>query len=129
MSKSIIIREQLAKHLPGTIAVLVAIWLLFPFIRIDQADYDQGRILVYRLAFGLMIMIIMLGKMGFDVFFPQGISRKVSNVKSIIFIILGILLLVFVVYTIMQAGSLFLSSYPDTSEIYQQVTIETSPVL
>jgi len=114
------LKQKIVAYLPGTLAIIIALWLLLPFVRIDQSDYDQSRILVYRLAFGLMILIIMLGKMGFDVFFPQGISRKVSNVKSIIFIILGILLLVFVVYIIMQAGSLFLSSYPDTQNSYQE---------
>ncbi len=116
------LKEKIVAYLPGTLAFLIALWLLFPFVRIDQSDYNQSKILLYRLAFGLMILIIMLGKMGFDIFFPQGISRKVSNIKSIIFIILGILLLVFVVYIIMQAGSLFLSSYPDTQNVYQEFT-------
>ncbi len=119
MDKSAKLQEQIQRHLPGVIAVLVAIWLLLPFIKIDRSDYAQGKILIYRLAFGLMIMIIMLGKMGFDVFFPQGIARPVSNAKSVVFLILGILLLAFVVYIIIQAGSLFMSSYPDTSEFGQ----------
>lgn len=113
------IQGQIYKHLPGVIAVLLAIWLLSPFIKIDRSDYVQGKVLVYRLAFGLMIMIIMLGKLGFDVFFPQGIALPVSNTKSVIFLILGILLLAFVVYIIIQAGSLFMTSYPDTSGFNQ----------
>lgn len=119
MDKQVKLQEQICKHLPGVIAVLVAIWLLYPFIKIDRSDYAQGKILVYRLAFGLMIMIIMLGKMGFDVFFPQGIARPVSNIKSVVFLLLGILILAFVVYIIIQAGSLFMTSYPDTSEFNQ----------
>ncbi len=119
MDRSAKLKEQIYKHLPGIIAVMVAVWLLSPFIKIDRSDYAQGKVLVYRLAFGLMIMIIMLGKLGFDVFFPQGIARPVSNTKSVIFLILGILLLAFVVYIIIQAGSLFMTSYPDTSEFNQ----------
>ncbi|MGB9906451.1 MAG: hypothetical protein ACPLRR_03570 [Candidatus Saccharicenans sp.] len=119
MAKPGKLQEQVYRHLPGAIAVLVAVWLLSPFIKIDRSDYAQGQILVYRLAFGLMIMIIMLGKMGFDVFFPQGIARPVSNTKSVLFLILGILLLAFVVYIIIQAGALFMSSYPDTSQFNQ----------
>lgn len=119
MTKSGRLQEQLYRHLPGVVAVLLAVWLLFPFIKIDRSDYAQGKILVYRLAFGLMIMIIMLGKMGFDVFFPQGIARPVSNTKSVLFLILGTLLLAFVVYIIIQAGALFMSSYPDNSEFNQ----------
>ncbi len=116
MNKLSGLQGQIYRHLPGVIAVLVAIWLLSPFIKIDRADYAQGKVLVYRLALGLMIMIMMLGKMGFDLFFPQGIARPVSNTKSVIFLLLGILLLAFVVYIIIQAGSLFMASYPDTSE-------------
>lgn len=119
MDKPAKLQEKIYRHLPGIIALVVAVWLLFPFVKIDRSDYAQGKILVYRLAFGLMIMIILLGKMGFDVFFPQGIARPVSNAKSVVFLILGILLLVFVVYIIVQAGSLFMSSYPDTSEFPQ----------
>lgn len=119
MDKPAKLQEQIYKHLPGVIAVLLAIWLLSPFVKIDRSDYAQGKVLVYRLALGLMIMIIMLGKLGFDVFFPQGIARPVSNVKSAIFLLLGILLLAFVIYIIIQAGSLFMTSYPDTSEFGQ----------
>ena len=113
------IKEKILMHLPGIIAFLAGLWLLFPFIKIDQSDYAQGKIIVYRLAFGLMIMIIMLGKMGFDVFFPQGIARKVSSLKSVLFLIFGILILAFVVYIIIQAGSMFMSSYPQTTDLSQ----------
>ncbi|MGB9893870.1 MAG: hypothetical protein ACPLRA_05605 [Candidatus Saccharicenans sp.] len=119
MPKSTNVKDQLIKQLPGLIAVIIAIWLLSPFIKIDQSDYAQAKILVYRLAFGLMILIMMLGKMGFDVFFPQGIAQKVSNLKSVLFIIFGILLLAFAVYIIIQAGYLFLSTYPQTSNYNQ----------
>ncbi|MDI6846175.1 MAG: hypothetical protein QME28_08575 [Candidatus Saccharicenans sp.] len=109
--------NQVYRHLPGAIALAVAIWLLFPFIRIDRTDYTQGKILAYRLIFGLTILIVMLGKMGFDVFFPQGTARPVSSTKSVLFLIFGILLLAFVVYIIVQAGSLFMTSYPDTTTL------------
>jgi uncharacterized protein YybS (DUF2232 family) len=112
-------KSQAVKHLPGAIALLIAIWLLFPFIKIDQSDFAHAKQYVYRLALGVMILIIMLGKMGFDVFFPQGIAQKVSNVKSALFIIFGILILAFVIYIIIQAGSLFMSTYPQSTDINQ----------
>ncbi|MBC7364099.1 MAG: hypothetical protein H5U07_06110 [Candidatus Aminicenantes bacterium] len=113
------LKNIIRQHWLGFLAFLVAFWLLFPFLKIDQSDYAQAKILVYRLFFGLMILIIMLGKMGFDVFFPQGIAEKVSNLKSILFIIFGILILAFAIFIIVQAGSLFLSSYPQTTDISQ----------
>lgn len=113
------LKNELRKHGVGLAAFLVAFWLLHPFLKIDQTDYVQASILVYRLFFGLTILIIMLGKMGFDIFFPQGIAEKVSNLKSVVFIIFGILLLAFVIFIIIQAGSLFLSSYPQTTDLSQ----------
>lgn len=113
------LKSKLTRHLPGVIAFIFAFWLLFPFIKIDQSDFAQAKILIYRLAFGVMILIIMLGKMGFDVFFPQGIAQKVSNTKSVLFIIFGIIILAFVVYIIIQAGSLFMSTYPQSTDINQ----------
>lgn len=117
--KSIEIKSRLLKHLPGVIVFLFSVWLLFPFIKIDQSDFSQARILIYRLALGVMLLIIMLGKMGFDIFFPQGIAQKVSSLKSILFIIFGIIILAFIVYIIIQAGSLFMSTYPQTTNINQ----------
>ncbi|MDD8020694.1 MAG: hypothetical protein PHU81_05865 [Acidobacteriota bacterium] len=109
-------REQVTKYLPGILALVVAVWLVFPLIRLDQSDYTRAKVLVYRLALGITILILILGKMGFDIFFPQGIAKKVSNLKSVVFIIFGILILAFVVFIIVQAGSLFLSSYPQTTD-------------
>lgn len=111
--------KELRKHWVGLLAFSTAFWLLYPFLKIEQSDYAQAKILVYRLFFGLTILIIMLGKMGFDIFFPQGIAEKVSNLKSILFIIFGILLLAFIIFIIIQAGSMFLSSYPQTTELNQ----------
>lgn len=108
--------EQAVRYLPGILALAAAFWLVFPFIRLDQADYSQANILVFRLVVGITIFVVMLGKMGFDIFFPQGMARKVSDLKSAMFIIFGILILAFVVFIIIQAGSLFLSTYPQTTD-------------
>jgi len=108
--------EQAVRYLPGILALAAAFWLVFPFIRLDQADYNQANILVFRLVVGITIFVVMLGKMGFDIFFPQGMARKVSDRKSAMFIIFGILILAFVVFIIIQAGSLFLSTYPQTTD-------------
>lgn len=108
--------EQVTRYLPGILALAVALWLVFPFIKLDQADYTRANILVYRLAVGITILLVMLGKMGFDIFFPQGMARKVSGLKSVMFIIFGILILAFVVFIIIQAGSLFLGTYPQTTD-------------
>jgi len=73
--------EQAVRYLPGILALAAAFWLVFPFIRLDQADYNQANILVFRLVVGITIFVVMLGKMGFDIFFPQGMARKVSDLN------------------------------------------------
>ncbi|HOL46106.1 MAG TPA: hypothetical protein PK100_06520 [Candidatus Saccharicenans sp.] len=108
--------EQVTRYVPGILALAIAFWLVYPFIRLDQADYTRANILVYRLAVGITILLVMLGKMGFDIFFPQGMARKVSGLKSVMFIIFGIIILAFVVFIIIQAGSLFLGTYPQTTD-------------
>ncbi|HEK85148.1 MAG: hypothetical protein ACPLZD_00810 [Candidatus Saccharicenans sp.] len=113
------LKSKFLKFLPNAIFLIFGFWLLLPFIKIERSDFSQAKILVYRLALGIMVLIIMLGKMGFDVFFPQGVAEKVSNTKSILFIIFGVLILAFVVYIIIQAGSLFMSTYPQSTSINQ----------
>ncbi|MCI4445768.1 MAG: hypothetical protein JHC32_07040 [Candidatus Aminicenantes bacterium] len=117
--KNINSKSKLIRILPEAISFILAIWLLFPFIRISRLNFGQAKILVYRLFVGITILIILLGKVGFDVFFPQGVAKKVSSTKSILFIIFGILILAFVVYIIIQAGSLFLSTYPQNTNVNQ----------
>lgn len=89
---------------------LAALWLLWPFYRIDASDYAHAGTNVYRLAFGLMILIIYLGKMTFDVLAPQGLARKVSNLKTFGLLLYGLLITSFIIYVVIQAGALFLQN-------------------
>lgn len=88
----------------------LAIWFLMPFLKIDSSDYKSADSSLYRLAAGLMILILYIGKWFFDVLSPQGSGRRVSNLKSVLLIILSIVVLVFIIYVIVQAGSLYLGS-------------------
>ena len=87
--------------------LIAAIWLVSPFIKIDATDYANAARNGLRLAVGLTIFIIYLGKWAFDVFAPQGLARKVSGVKAVGLIVLNILLLGFLVYIIIQAMGLY----------------------
>ena len=42
-------------------ALLLAVWLVSPFIHLDRSDYAHGKILGYRLFVGLMIMLVFIG--------------------------------------------------------------------
>jgi len=88
--------------------LLVAAWLLWPFYRIDASDYPHAGTYFYRLTFGLMILIIYLGKLSFDVLAPQGLARKVSNLKTAGRLLFGLLITAFIIFIVIQAGALFL---------------------
>jgi len=92
----------------NTAVILTALWLLWPFYKIDASDYQHAGTNVYRLALGLMILIIYLGKLTFDVLAPQGLARKVSNLKTFGLLLFGILIAAFIIYVVVQAGALFL---------------------
>jgi hypothetical protein len=87
-----------------------AVWLLSPFIKVGPGYYAHAQLNVYRLCLGLLILLSMLGKLAFDIFFPQGIAQKVSTLKSVVLIIYAFLLLVFILYVLAQAASLYLQS-------------------
>jgi hypothetical protein len=90
--------------------LLIAGWLLWPFYKIDASDYAHARANVYRLAFGLMILIMYLGKLTFDVLAPQGLARRVSNLKTAGLLLFGLLITAFIIYVVIQAGALFLQN-------------------
>ena len=112
------------KYMGTTITVLLlifAIWLVSPFIRITPSIYSQGTILGYRLALGLTIMIIFVGKWTFDVYSPQGLARRVSNIKGILLIALTLVVLGFIVYVVAQAAVLYLQTSAREQQQQQQI--------
>ncbi len=107
--------------LTAIVFLSVAVWLLFPFIKIDSADYAGADSAVYRLAVGLMIMLFYVGKWFFDVLSPQGLGRKVSSVKAVLLVAFCVVILTFVIFIVFQAGSLYIqsASQQDTSNLEQ----------
>ena len=101
--------------------MVFAVWLVWPFVRIERSIYGQGSILGYRLALGLTIMIIFIGKWMFDALAPQGLARPVSNTKGILLIVFSLILTGFVVYVVAQATVLFLKTSAQEQQQQQQI--------
>lgn len=101
----------------NTVAIASAVWLLAPFLTIDASDARHPNAYVYRLALGLMILVLYLGKLAFDFFAPQGLAYRVSNVKAVAIIAFGMLILGFLVYIVFQAGVLYLEHPPPDPRI------------
>jgi predicted membrane channel-forming protein YqfA (hemolysin III family) len=104
-------------------ALMLAFWLVSPFIHLDKSDFGQGKILGYRLFVGLMIMLVFIGKSLFDTLAPQGLARRVSTAKGIALIVLTVLLTGFVIYIFGQATVLYLSTAAGEEQQQQQTII------
>ncbi len=92
------------------LVLLIAVWLVSPFFRIDASDEANGKINGYRLAIGLTIMILFVGKSLWDVLAPQGLAKKVSNVKAVALVGLAIVVMGFIVFTVARAAAFYLGS-------------------
>jgi len=90
--------------------LIFAIWLVSPFLKIDASDYDKMSENGLRLAIGLMIFIIFLGKWAFDVFAPQGLAKRVSGIGTVLLIVGNLALVSFIIFIVAQAAALFLRS-------------------
>ena len=92
------------------LVLLFAIWLVSPFFRLDASDEAAGKINSYRLALGLTIMILFVGKSLWDVLAPQGLAKKVSNVKAVALVGLAIVVMGFIVFTVARAVAFYFGS-------------------
>jgi hypothetical protein len=94
----------------NALVLVSALWLVSPFFRIDASDEASGKINGYRLALGLTIMILFVGKSLWDVLAPQGLGKKVSNAKAIALVGLAIVVMGFIVFTVARAAAYYLGS-------------------
>src|SRR4030042_6609562 len=92
------------------LVLLFAVWLVSPFFRLDASDEAAGRINGYRLALGLTVMILFVGKSLWDVLAPQGLAKKVSNVKAIALVGLALVITGFIIFTIARATAYYLDA-------------------
>jgi hypothetical protein len=94
----------------NALVLLFALWLVSPFFRLDASDEAAGKINSYRLALGLTVMILFVGKSLWDVLAPQGLAKKVSNVKAVALVGLAIVVMGFIVFTVARAAAYYLGS-------------------
>jgi len=115
-------REKVVGLSTTLVLLLFAIWLVSPFLRIDRTDYTQAKVLGYRLALGLLILIIFVGKWAFDALAPQGLARKVSNAKAAALVFLSLVIMGFIVFVVAQATVVYLKSAAEQQQQQQQST-------
>jgi hypothetical protein len=105
------------------IMLILAVWLVSPFFHIDASDYAHGKENGYRLALGLLILIVFVGKWAFDALAPQGLARKVSNLKAVGLIVMSLIIMGFIVFIIAQATVLYLKTAAAESQSQTQTDI------
>ncbi|MCX6566602.1 MAG: hypothetical protein NTW38_09335 [Candidatus Aminicenantes bacterium] len=120
-----------AKFFWGAVHIFIlafAVWLVSPLIVITASDYLFKNSYGLRLALGLLIFIMYVGKWSFDVFAPQGLARKVSRLKTAALIIYILVVVSFMIYIVAQAASLFLQSAVKEAESDQsQIQTRVQP--
>jgi len=90
--------------------LFLAFGLVSPFLKIDASDYARASEYGLRLALGLLIFIMFIGKWAFDVFSPQGLAKEVSRLKMAALIVFNLFVVSFIIYIVAQAAALYLQS-------------------
>ena len=85
--------------------LLFAVWLVLPFV-----GRNPGGASPYRLFIGLLLMLVFVGKSLWDVLAPQGLAKKVSNVKAIALVGLALVITGFIIFTIARATAYYLDA-------------------
>ena len=91
--------------------LLFAAWLVLPFI-----GRNPGGASVYRLFAGLMLMLVFVGKSLWDVLAPQGLAKKVSNVKAVLLVAMAIAVTGFIIFTVAKSVDGYLNSAYETDK-------------
>jgi len=90
--------------------LFLAFWLVSPFLKLDSSDYTHASQYGLRLAIGLLIFIMYIGKWAFDIFAPQGLALKVSRIKTLALILFNLFVVSFIIYIVAQAAALYLQT-------------------
>ncbi len=61
---------------------VLAAWLLYPLINLDQVDMSNVKPYLYRSALGLTLLIIFFGKTLFDLIYPWVYSKKLPRLNA-----------------------------------------------
>lgn len=91
--------------------LVFAVWLVLPFV-----GKNPGGASVYRLFVGLMLMLVFVGKSLWDVLAPQGLAKKVSNIKAVLLVAMAIAVTGFIIFTVAKAVDGYLNAAYETDK-------------
>lgn len=76
----------------------LTVLLLYPLMVMDSLDMTNVKTFLFRVVFGISIMIILFGKTVFDLLFPQGSAKKVPLFHTILLTIYSLAIASVVIY-------------------------------
>lgn len=85
-------------------------WLLYPLIVMDSINMQNAEEYFYRIAVGIVIMLILFGKTVFDLLFPQFASKKESRLHLVFLVLYAFALAGGVIFMIARMVSVYLSN-------------------
>lgn len=91
---------------------ILAAWLLFPLINLDQVDMSNVKATIYRSALGLTLLIIFFGKTLLDLIYPWVQSRKLPILNAILLAVYALVLSGGIIFMILRMISLSMKSKP-----------------
>lgn len=89
---------------------IFAAWLFWPLVGLESIDFAEAKIILYRSAIGIAIMLIFLGKTIFDLLFPQGTARQVPLIHTIFLSVYSVVLAGGIIYIAARMVVLFIKS-------------------
>ncbi len=92
----------------GVVVWILMAWLLYPLVDLDKLDMSNVLPTLYRSALGLTLMIIVLGKVLFDLIFPWAHGRKLSVVNALLLALYALALTGGIVFMIIRMAMVYM---------------------
>ena len=89
---------------------IILAWLLYPLVVLDRVEMANAKEYLYRSAIGIAIMIILLGKTIFDLFFPQVVMRKVPLMNTIFLTLYSLAIAAGIIFMVLRMIILYIQN-------------------
>lgn len=94
----------------------LALWLLYPLIVLQTPDEWEAEAFEMRSIFGIGLLLIILGKTIFDIFFPLDTSKGLSWFQTIFLTLYSVVLIIGIIFVAGRMIVLYFTS--ENSELF-----------
>jgi hypothetical protein len=89
---------------------ILIVWLLYPLFTPGNIHALKAKEYLYRAAFGIMLMIILLGRNVFDMFMPQAYSKKIPAIQSVLLVLYSLLIAGTIIFMVARVIELYVGN-------------------